>query len=138
MAPNDKRPERFEELLSADEGPMRRELMRQIAALELKLSRFRRDHAPFEQLPELLQRGPALLTTEQLEQVRDEMLQLVDDLQGRITARFAAGIVDPPADIDDPLAGLVDPWVDDPSERVGPFRRLMRRLRRAFRDPRAR
>jgi hypothetical protein len=136
MTPNDKRPERFEELLSADEGPMRRELMRQIAALELKLSKLRRDHAPFEQLPELLQRGPALLSTEQLEQVRDELLALLDDLRGRVTRRFAAGIVDPPADADDPLAGLLDPWADDPS--LPWYRRLVHRLRRAFRDPRAR
>jgi hypothetical protein len=133
MSPNDRRPERFEELLTADEGPMRRELMRQIAALELKLSKIRRDHAPYERLPELLQRGPALLSTEQLEQVRDELLALIEDLRGRVSRRFADGIVDLPADLDDPLAGPVDP-----TERLGPWRRLLHRLRRALRDPRAR
>lgn len=122
--PNDKR---FEELLTADEGPMRRELMRQIAALELKLSKFRRDHAPFEQLPELLQRGPALLSTEQLEQVRDEMLGLIDDLQGRVTRRFADRIEDVPA----------DPYAVEPAAPRSWFQRLVQRVRRAFRDPRA-
>jgi hypothetical protein len=130
MTPNDKR---FEELLTADEGPMRRELMRQIAALELKLSKFRRDHAPFEQLPELLQRGPALLSTEQLEQVRDEMLGLIDELQGRVTRRFADRIEDVPAD---PYAAEVDPWAVDPSAPW--LKRLVQRVRRAFRDPHAR
>jgi hypothetical protein len=128
--PDDRRPERFEELLSADEGPMRRELMRQIAALELKLSKFRRDHAPYDRLPEMLQRGPALLSTEQLEQVRDELLELINDLQGRVTQRFAEAIEDVPAD---PYA---DPLAADPPRPW--FTRLLQRVRRALRDPRAR
>jgi hypothetical protein len=131
--PNDRRPEKFDELLTADEGPMRRELMRQIAALELKLSKFRRDHAPYEQLPALLKRGPALLSTEELEQVRDELLELIDGLQGRVADRFADTITDPPADLGDPFGGI-----EDPPGRVGPFRRVLDRLRRALRDPRAR
>lgn len=130
--PNDRRPERFDELLTADEGPMRRELMRQIAALELKLSKFRRDHAPFEQMPALLKRGPALLSTEELEQVRDELLELIDDLQGRIADRFALTITDPP----DPFSEVEDPWAIDPSAPW--YRRLAQRVRRALRDPRAR
>lgn len=136
MTPNDRRPERFDELLTADEGPMRRELMRQIAALELKLSKFRRDNAPFEQLPALLKRGPALLSTEELEQVRDELINLIDDLQGRVAVRVASTIVDLPGDLDDPLRGIADPWAIDPS---APWhKRLIQRLRRALRDPRAR
>jgi hypothetical protein len=131
MTPNERRP--FEELLGADEGPMRRELMRQIAALEVKLSKFRRDQAPFEQLPELLKRGPALLSTEQLEQVRDELLELIDVLQRRVAQRFADGITDSPAE----LGGMDgDPWADDRSGAW--YTRLLRRVRRALRDPRAR
>ena len=129
--------EKFDELLTADEGPMRRELMRQIAALERKLSKFRRDHAPYDPLPELLQRGPALLTTEQLEQVRDELLAMIDDLESRVAGRFAATIVDPPGDADDPWRGVIDPW--DGLDPAAPwYRQLVHRVRRAFRDRRAR
>lgn len=94
MTPEEAPP--FEDPLSADERPMRRELIRQIAALELKLSSFRRDQAPFEQLPELPQRGPALLSAELLERVRDELLEQLDVLHRRVVRRFADEIVDPP------------------------------------------
>ena len=129
MTPNDKRPGRFDELLHADEGPMRRELMRQIAALELRFSQLRRDHAPYEQLPPALERGPAMLSTEALEQVRDELLDTIDVVQRRVADRFAAGITDPPDPLDELGAAEPDaPWL----------RRVLLRLRRRLRDPRAR
>ncbi|MHB8692946.1 MAG: hypothetical protein ACYDHH_17050 [Solirubrobacteraceae bacterium] len=129
MTPNDKRPGQFDELLDADEGPMRRELMRQIAALELRFSQLRRDHAPYEQLPPALERGPAVLSTEALEQVRDELLETINQLEQRVADRFVAGITDQA----DPLDQM---WAADPDAPW--LRRVLLRLRRALRDPRAR
>jgi hypothetical protein len=54
-----------------DEGPMRRELLRQIALLDADLGA-RTTHAPPGRTTDC--RGPALLPTVQLERIRDELL----------------------------------------------------------------
>jgi hypothetical protein len=70
-----------------DEGPMRRELMRQIAALEATMSRLLVDNAPCRPAETSPTRGPALLTTVGLEQVRDELLAKVASLHEQILQR---------------------------------------------------
>jgi hypothetical protein len=55
-----------------DEGPMRRELLRQIAVLDADLAA----RTPLSgQARVTAPRGPALQTTEQLERIRDELLR---------------------------------------------------------------
>lgn len=54
-----------------DEGPMRRELLRQIADLELQLSQSETGWTRERVTPT---RGPGLLPTAALEQIRDELL----------------------------------------------------------------
>jgi hypothetical protein len=59
-----------------DEGPMRRELLRQIAQLETELSARRPDWSPTCTTPK---RGPALQPTAELERLRDELLAALDE-----------------------------------------------------------
>jgi hypothetical protein len=54
-----------------DEGPMRRELLRQIALLDADLAAYRIYPGPERTTS---RRGPALLPTVQLERIRDELL----------------------------------------------------------------
>lgn len=54
-----------------DEGPMRRELLRQIAQLETELSRRTPGWTPTCPAP---RRGPAMRPTAELERLRDELL----------------------------------------------------------------
>lgn len=56
---------------TVDEGPMRRELLRQIAQLESRLSASTPGWEPTCPAP---RRGPALQPTGELERVRDELL----------------------------------------------------------------
>jgi hypothetical protein len=63
---------------------MRRELMRQIARLEAAMSQLVTDNALYPQVQTSPTRGPAILSTAELEQVRDELLATIARLQGRI------------------------------------------------------
>lgn len=75
---------------SVDEGPMRRELMRQIRAVELEMARFKSENCPYERIVTSPARGPAVLSTAQLEQVRDELLAARAELQDRVVRRETA------------------------------------------------
>lgn len=55
-----------------DEGPMRRELLRQIGELEVQLSASRPGWEPTCTTPK---RGPAMAPTRELEALRDELMQ---------------------------------------------------------------
>ncbi len=101
------------ELIAADEGPMRGDLKRQIQALEAELAQCIVDNCPYEVLPTVGERGPAVLTTEQLEFVRDELLVLQRELYERVVAQASGGF-----DVEGPRP-----------EVVGLFERLRRRLR---------
>jgi hypothetical protein len=102
----------LEELLHADEGPMRRDLLRQIAALEKTLSDFLIEHAPYEQLRAASDRGPSLLDAAELEQVRDDLLANIAEAKERVAQRFAAQLDD-----------------GDEEPEAGRARRLLWRLR---------
>ena len=106
----------LDKMLGADEAPMRRELRRQIGVLEQSLNQLRRDQAPYDPLPEGAVREPSVLPTDELEGVRDDLLDRLSDLQNRVAQRFAAGVYAPP-----PQA---------PPEPSGRWARLRRRLGR--------
>jgi hypothetical protein len=76
---------------------MRRELMRQIAALEGAISRLVLDGAPYRPAEPSPARGPALLSTEKLEQVRDELLAELARLHGQILQRVESDLDEPRA-----------------------------------------
>jgi hypothetical protein len=78
-------------LLPVDEGPMRGDLRRQIALLEAEISRFVVENCPDVVLPEQPIRGPAVLSSADLEQVRDELLQLRADLHEHIVGEAWSG-----------------------------------------------
>lgn len=84
-----------------DEGPMRAELLRQIRRLELEISRFAVANCPYDAPPGSQRRGPAILTTAQLEEIRDELLAartaLHDLVVERVTARLRASGAEPSA-----------------------------------------
>jgi hypothetical protein len=65
------------------EGPMRRELRRQIARLERELARLKLVIAPWEIDRVTPSRGPALLDAAALESVRDELLTALATLRRR-------------------------------------------------------
>ncbi len=73
-----------------DEGPMRGELRRQIALLERDIARFVAVNCPHEPLPGSRTRGPGILTTAELEEVRDELLALRARLHERAVSEAAA------------------------------------------------
>lgn len=75
------------DLPGVDEGPMRRELKRQIEALEQEIADFHIENCPYESFSASPVRGPAVLTNEQLEQVRDELLQIRAELHDRVSDR---------------------------------------------------
>lgn len=80
-----------------DEGPMRGELRRQIAALERQLTRFVQANCPTEEVRTSVTRGPGLLATAQLEEIRDELLAT----RARLHERLVAGTAGQP----DPASG---------------------------------
>lgn len=90
--------------LPVDEGPMRSELLRQIRRLEIEMSRFAAANCPFDGAPRSARRGPAILTTAQLEEIRDELLEaraalhqlVVDRSTARLRAAAAHGDDDAP------------------------------------------
>jgi hypothetical protein len=100
----------LERLLTAEEGPMRRELLRQIAVLEARLSGLQVEEAMWQPVPAAPRRSPALLATDQLEQVRDELLAVIAELQDGIAQRFSAEL--------------------NATPDAGRLRRLLRRARR--------
>lgn len=99
------------DLPGLDEGPMRRELARQIAALEGTINRLVVDNAPSRPAQTSPTRGPAILSTAELEQVRDELLAKIARLHGQILQR-------------------VDWEVDEPRVRTGWLRLRRRRSSR--------
>jgi hypothetical protein len=66
---------------------MRRELIRQIAELEGTMSRLVVDNAPYRPAQTSPIRGPAILSTAELEQVRDELLTKLAKLHGQVLQR---------------------------------------------------
>ncbi|MCW2997930.1 MAG: hypothetical protein JWN65_1479 [Solirubrobacterales bacterium] len=82
-------------LPSLDEGPMRAELLRQIRRLELEISRFSVANCPYAAVPASRQRGPAILTTAQLEEIRDELLASRSALHELVVLRMSAGMQSP-------------------------------------------
>jgi hypothetical protein len=76
----------FDALLAVDEGPMRGDLKRQIALLERELTRVKAIVAPWELDRANAARGPALLDSETLERIRDELLNAVRALRDRYRA----------------------------------------------------
>jgi hypothetical protein len=74
----------LDSLLKVDEGPMRGDLRRQIALLERELARIKAIVEPWDGTRMTPLRGPALLPSESLEKIRDELLNAVR----RIHARF--------------------------------------------------
>ena len=73
--------------LGVDEGPMRGDLRRQIAALERSLTRFVLANCPTEQVRTSQTRGPGLLSTSELEEIRDELLACRARLHDRVIQR---------------------------------------------------
>jgi hypothetical protein len=70
--------------LDTDEGPMRSELRRQIAALERELAAVVAQSCPWEPRQANVSRGPAVQSSANLEQIRDELLRSLSDLCRRI------------------------------------------------------
>ncbi len=102
------------DLPGVDEGPMRRDLKRQIQQLEHEIASFHVENCPYEAFEASPARGPAVLTNEQLEQVRDELTEIRAELHERVTQR------------------AVDRMVQDTEPQppaVGIIERLKRRLR---------
>ncbi len=102
------------DLPGVDEGPMRRDLKRQIQQLEHEIASFHVENCPYEAFEASPVRGPAVLTNEQLEQVRDELTEVRAELHERVTQRAV-----------DQLA--LD--TERHPEAVGVIERLNRRLR---------
>jgi len=102
------------DLPGVDEGPMRRDLKRQIELLEHEIAAFHVENCPYEAFSASPARGPAVLTNEQLEQVRDELTEIRAELHERVTARAVEVMT---ADLEAQVAP------------VGIIERLKRRLR---------
>lgn len=77
--------------LVTDEGPMRGELRRQIERLEKQLAELKASAWSWGTSLERPKRGPAVLTTSQLEEVRDELYEELNHLRAKVAeADFAA------------------------------------------------
>ena len=91
---------------ATDEGPMRSELLRQIRRLELETSRFQAANGlAASASPQSVTRGPALLTAAQLEQIRDELLDVRAALHETVVARMLADDATEPRRSRFPLRG---------------------------------
>lgn len=75
------------DLPDVDEAPGRRDLLKQIAALEGRLSELATLTSVWNTPREGPERGPALLSLEELEQVRDELFVALGALRETILAR---------------------------------------------------
>ena len=64
-------------IVGVDEGPMRRDLCRQIGWLERDLTELAIAVAPWEPRRSSSTRGPSVLCTRELEEVRDELLTAI-------------------------------------------------------------
>lgn len=73
-----------------DEGPMRGELRRQIAFLERDIAKFVALNCPHEPQTASKPRGPGVLATSELEEIRDELLALRTRLHDAVVAEMAA------------------------------------------------
>lgn len=95
------------DLPGVDEGPMRRDLKRQIEALEQEIAGFAIDNCPYESFSASPVRGPAVLTNEQLEQVRDELLTIRAELHDRVSQRAVQRMA---AEVDrhEPAVGIIE------------------------------
>ncbi len=102
------------DLPGVDEGPMRRDLKRQIEALEEEIAGFHIDNCPYESFSASPVRGPAVLTNEQLEQVRDELLEIRAELHDRVSRRAVERMAEA---------------LQAPESEPGIIERLRRRLR---------
>ncbi len=85
------------DLVDVDEGPMRRELLRQIAQLERELTRLTANTSPWDPVKAHPLRGPAVLTTADLELIRDELLRAITTLHERIVGRAGSAFAATPA-----------------------------------------
>jgi hypothetical protein len=85
------------ELIDVDEGPMRRELLRQIEQLERELTRLTASTSPWDPVVANPSRGPAVLPTADLELIRDELLRAIATIRERIVTRAGAVFADEPA-----------------------------------------
>jgi len=101
------------DLPGVDEGPMRRDLKRQIKALEQEIADFAIENCPYESFSASPVRGPAVLTNAQLEQVRDELLEIRSELHDRVSQRAV-----------ERMASELAP----PEPQLGIIERLLRRL----------
>ena len=81
---------------------MRRELLRQIAQLERELTRLTSTHSPWDPVVASPHRGPAVLSTADLEVIRDELLGAMSSMHDRIVNKATAVLADEPA----PRSGL--------------------------------
>lgn len=102
------------DLPGVDEGPMRRDLKRQIQQLEHDIASFHVENCPYEAFTASPARGPVVLSNEQLEQVRDELTEIRAELHERVTNRAMESMA---ADLEADFA------------KVGIIERLLRRLR---------
>lgn len=91
------------ELVDVDEGPMRRELLRQIEQLERELTRLTAATSPWDPVVAHPERGPAVLPTADLELIRDELLRAIATIRERIVTRAGAELADDP-----PARGLIE------------------------------
>jgi hypothetical protein len=82
------------ELPDVDERPGRRDLLRQIAALERHLSEVAVTHSIWNTPRAGRERGPAMLSMEELEQVRDELFAALAELRQRIVMRERGSLGD--------------------------------------------
>lgn len=69
--------------LAVDEGPLRRELLRQIAHLEGELADLVTNACPWDPPHASPERGPGLQPTPTLERIRDELLNALDAVRAR-------------------------------------------------------
>ncbi|MBA2763195.1 MAG: hypothetical protein H0U42_00715 [Thermoleophilaceae bacterium] len=83
------------DLISVDEGPMRRELLRQIAQLERELSGLVAANSPYDPVIASPLRGPTMLRTAELEEIRDELLNAARTMHDRIVRRATATLEEP-------------------------------------------
>lgn len=83
------------DLFATDEGPMRAELLRQIRRLELEIGRFAVTNCPFDTVPEGRTRGPSILPTRELEEIRDELLEIRSALHELVIERATAKMTRP-------------------------------------------